>query len=109
MKQAKRNSIYTLSIFIAILFSCFIIGCKSQTIDENTAVKVYVENTIAEEEFSNQPDSIKNHQNKIFTKYHINRKDFEIFFSSMEPDTKKWHDFFERAEKYLSELKQKKH
>ncbi len=80
-------------------------GCKSHEIDSDTAVKVYVENLIAEEKYSSKPDSLNIERQTIFKKYNVSQADFDNYLQSMNDDTGKWEEFFKNADTYLNELK----
>ncbi len=104
-KLAKRNK-YLFALPLLLLF--FIIsGCKSSKIDDKTAVKIYVENLIVEEKYSSNTDSLRLQKQMVFKKYNLSRNDFDDFMKSMKDDPEKWKIFFEQADSYLNELKEK--
>lgn len=75
------------------------------TIDEEKAVKIYVESAIAEEQFSYSADSVKSRKGKIFEKYKTTPQDYKAYLKSLEYDEEKWTSFFKRADEYLTDLK----
>ena len=104
LKPVRRSDgriiLFLLSAFTVLL----IYGCGKKPIDEETAVKIYVENIIAEEKYSNNPDSLKTHRDKIFSHYDVTEEKYKEYFKSMESEPEKWQDFFKRTDDYLREL-----
>ncbi len=74
--------------------------------DEETAVKIYVERIIVEEKYSFSLDSIKVYKGKIFSKYNVTSHEYENFLKNLSDDSERWTHFFKRADTYLSELKE---
>lgn len=68
-------------------------------------VKVYVENVIAEQSFSNNTDSLRHHKNAVFKKYGLTEKEFETGLRKFSQDKDSWSKFFTKANNYLNELK----
>ncbi|MCX7797289.1 MAG: hypothetical protein N2249_01535 [Melioribacter sp.] len=99
MKQVKRNS-----FFIFILISLVLFSCKNKKLDDNIAIRVYVENIIIHEKYSYNQDTLRKYQNELFRSYNISKIDFENYLKSLKTDQNKWQDFFKRAEAYLNEL-----
>lgn len=101
LKLVKRGN-KELLLFLLLFF----IGCNSKLkLDEDTAVKVYVEKIIVEEKYINQPDSINYHTNKIFDKYHTSQEELMTFLKNLEFKSEKWNLFFRKADEYLIQLK----
>jgi len=94
------------SIVILILF-ILTTGCGKSNISEDALVKVYVENLIVLETYSFSADSLNSHQNRLFSKYNISKKEFEKQLKNYSEDSKEWQDFFKQANDYLVELKKK--
>ena len=87
--------------------SLTVCSCNEKPIDEKTAVKIYVENIIAEEKYSNNPDSLSMCRDKIFSKYDVTRENFENYFHDMNTESDKWKSFFKESDLYLAELQKK--
>lgn len=103
LKQVKRSNLFY--FFLLILTFFILIGCSKEKIEEDTAVRIYVENIILEEKYASNVDSIKFYQKKLFEKYHITKNQFENYLKSLKADIKKWQIFFNKAEIYLNDLK----
>lgn len=102
LKPANVNRKSALFFLAAALF---VISNCGGTIDEDKAVRIYVESTIAEEQFSYNVDSVKSRKGKILKKYKATRQDYEAYLKNLKYDEEKWTSFFKRADEYLTELK----
>lgn len=100
MKRAKNNFLF----FVLILIPAFI-SCSDNKIDQDTAVKIYVERIMVEEKYSYSLDSIKVHMDKVFKRYDVASNEFESYIKDMSDDQEKWTEFFKKAKNYLAELK----
>lgn len=85
----------------------FIYGCKKSSVGDDTAVKIYVENIVAEEKYFSNPDSLNIHRQKIYAKYNTSKTDYDNYLKTFEGDQEKWDRFFKEAETYLNVLKKK--
>lgn len=104
LKPAKRNNVF---LFLLLVLPIICPGCKSQSLDDETAVKIYVENIIAEEKYLSNPDSLKICKQKIYTQYKSDKKEFNEYLKNLKGDKDKWESFFKKADLYLAELKKK--
>ena len=106
LKQAKRNSF---QVFVLILFFAagLFTGCEKKSIDEDTAVKVYVEKLIAEESHSLKPDSVRIQVQNVFSKYNTTQNEFDNYMKSLADKPEKLQDFFKKSDEYLVELNKK--
>jgi len=104
LKPVKRNNFFLL---LLLALPIFCTGCKSQSIDDETAVKIYVENIIAEEKYLSNPDSLKICRQKIYSQYKSDSKKFNEYLKNLKGDKDKWENFFKKTDLYLSELKKK--
>ena len=93
--------------FVILILLILTAGCGKPNIAEDVLVKVYVENLIVLETYSFNADSLLSHQNKVFSKYNVSKKDFEKQLKNYSEDSKEWQDFFKQANNYLVELKKK--
>jgi hypothetical protein len=104
LKPVKRNNILLLLLLVLpIIYS----GCKSHSLDDETAVKIYVENIIAEEKYLSNHDSLRISKQKIFSKYKFDKKQFNEYLKDLNGNKDKWENFFKEADLYLSGLKKK--
>lgn len=94
-------------MLLLILLVGFVHGCKKYSVDEDTAIKIYVENIVAEEKYFSNPDSLILHRQKIYEKYKTSKTDYDNYLKSFEGNQEKWDLFFKEAESYLNELKKK--
>lgn len=102
LKPARRNN------FIFSLGLCFLLlltSCTKKKIDEEIAVRIYVENIILEEKYSYNIDSLKIYRRKLFEKYKVNQNDFEEYLRGLNANQKSWESFFKKADKFLIDLK----
>lgn len=100
LKQVKKGS-NTFLFFTLLLF----ISCSQNNLEENTAVKVYVEKIIIEEKYLSQPDSIKFHLNNLFAKYKTSEEEYKSFMYGLGYKSENWNRFFNSANEYLIQLK----
>ena len=103
MKPVRRSNFQLLLFYLSFCAIIFI-GCESKKIDKDKAVKIYVENVIAEEKFASNPDSLSAHQQKILSKYGVTKSEYENYFNSIEAEPLEWQDFFKKADAYIAEL-----
>jgi len=103
LKPAKRNSFF----FILIIISIFSFGCGKHKIDEDTLVKIYVENMIIHERYSYSADSLRVHSDLVFKKYNTTKQDYKAELQQYSDDSDMWESFFKKADAYLTELKSK--
>ncbi|MDH7603725.1 MAG: hypothetical protein QHH13_02375 [Melioribacter sp.] len=103
MKPAKRNKfIYSFGLCFLLLL---LTNCTEKKIDEEIAVRIYVENIILEEKYSYNVDSLKIYRRKLFEKYMISQNDFEEYLRGLKANQKSWENFFKKADKFLIDLK----
>ena len=107
LKLVKRNSLRILIIAVLFIASNFLIGCEKKSIDDDTAVKIYVEKLIAEESHSSNPDSLRIQIQNVFSKYNTTQQQFDGYMKSLEDNPDKLKKFFNDADKYLLELNKK--
>ncbi|MEW6193732.1 MAG: hypothetical protein AB1521_01075 [Bacteroidota bacterium] len=100
MKPVK-SKILLFAFFLLVL----VVSCAGDKIDEDTAVKIYVERIIVEEKYSFNLDSIKVQKEKIFSKYEVTPGEYEAYLKGLSDESELWADFFRRTDAYLSELK----
>ena len=96
---------FSLIILFIVIFSY---GCGSDSEKFDQTVKVYVEKTIAEERFMNEPDSLKKNVDQVFSKYGITREEYDKTLKSFEYNKEKWLAFLDSADAYLGELRKTK-
>ncbi len=101
LKPVRRNNF--LVIFFSVIIFCF--GCSKEKIPEETLIKVYVENVIVEETYAANTDSLRAHQQIVFSKYKITEKDFQNELERYADNKTKWETFFKKANDYLNDLK----
>jgi hypothetical protein len=80
------------------------IACDKARITEDTLIKVYVENTIVQEKYILNADSLRFQKQLIYNKYNITEKEFLEELSKYSDDKVMWEDFFKKANVYLNEL-----
>ena len=107
LKQAKRNSLRNTLFVVLFIVSSFFIGCEKKSIDDDTAVKIYVEKLIAEESHSSNPDSLRIQIQNVFSKYNTTQQQFDGYMKSLADNPDKLKEFFNDADKYLLELNKK--
>lgn len=104
LKPARKNRI-VLFFLLSISFLLTNFGCVKKNIEDDKAVRIYVENIIVEEKYSYNPDSLRIHQQFIFNKYKTTKQQFETYLKNLEADQIKWQSFFKKADEYLTELR----
>ncbi|MFA3783122.1 hypothetical protein ABRY23_08675 [Melioribacteraceae bacterium 4301-Me] len=106
MKLVKENNIYLL-IWIFCSLVLLINGCKkSSRYDVKFLSKIYVENLVIKQKYSQ--DSLKIMQERLFKNYGITQEEFENELNSFADNQKKWSEFFNEAQNYLTEIQQTK-
>lgn len=108
MKPARK-----IKYFLAILLTAAGIltsGCKEkkhEPEDINQLAEVYVELTVAREQYAAVEDSTKLQQavDSIYTKFGFTDESYEKELKSIEPSSEVWEDFFAHANSYLDTLK----
>lgn len=100
LKPAKRNIKTLLIILLFISFSC-----NKNKLNEDTAVTVYVEKTIVEEKYADQPDSLKFYKEKIFNANNTSENGLKEFMNDLGYKSDSWNRFFKKADEYLTKLK----
>jgi len=83
----------------------FLTGCDKKNIDEQTAVKIYVENIILEEKYFYNVDSLNIYRKKMFDRYNVSAKDFEEYLKGLKANQNQWENFFKKADEFLKDLK----
>lgn len=101
LKPAKRNSAILFVFLILLLCS----DCGGGKASEEVLVKVYVENVIADQTFTKNPDSLRIKKEAVFKKYGITEQEFESELRKYSQDKERWASFFKKANTYLDDLK----
>ncbi len=102
LKPARRNKF----IFSLLVVSFLLItNCTKKIIDEEVAVRIYVENIILEEKYSYNTDSLRIYRKQLFEKYKISQNDFEEYLRGLKANQKSWESFFKKADEFLNDLK----
>ena len=103
MKQVKRINKVILVLF---LFSVLYYGCdKAPKVERSKLVKVYVEKTIAQSQYSNSRESLDSAKQAIFNKYNLTEEEYNTAIEGIEPKAEYWDGFFKEAKAYLDSLK----
>jgi hypothetical protein len=100
LKPVKRNN----PVLLILFFALFCFACGKEKISEEVLIKVYVENIIADQTFTNNADSLRIHKKNIFKKYGLTEKEFESELGKYSQDKEAWASFFRKANNYLDEL-----
>jgi Domain of unknown function (DUF4296) len=101
-KRVKENKFFPLLLIPAFTL---LVCCGGKKIGTETLVRTYVDNLIAQETYSYNPDSLNTHRKKIFEKYSISQTDFENSLKNYREDQDKWTLFFKRSNDILDSLK----
>lgn len=107
LKQARKNSLWILCLPVFCITIFVFTNCGNESIDDDTAVKIYVEKIIAEESYSFNADSVSAAKQKVFSKYNTTRQKFDAYLKSLEDKPEKLESFFKRADEYLLQLNKK--
>lgn len=100
LKPARRNNLYFALTLLLLLFW----GCSREKISEDTLIKVYVENTIVQEKYLLNQDSLRFHKQLVYDRYSVTEKDFIGELHKYSDDKIMWDNFFKKANVYLNEL-----
>ena len=101
LKLARKNNLLIIFFIAAIFFS----SCQRNKIDEDTLVRIYVENIIVEESQSpNSKESVKKKE-EIVKRYNVSQKDVDDAMLSMKGDKERWDSFFQKANALVDDLK----
>lgn len=103
MKQVKKNKFI---LIIALILSALIWGCEEEPqVERSKLVKVFVEITVAQNKYSNYPDSLQIAKQQIFDKYEITPELYKTSIENAEIRAEYWDAFFKEAKEYLDSLK----
>jgi hypothetical protein len=100
LKPARKNNFYLALTLLPFL----VFGCGREKIPQDTLVKVYVENTIVQEKYLLNQDSLRFHKQLVYDKYNVSEKDFISELGKYSDDKIMWENFFKKANAYLNEL-----
>jgi len=96
---------YRLLILSPFLFIYFFACSENNQPERDDIIKIYVDLLIIQEKYSNMPDSINLHYERIFEKYDTKEEIYKSAFKNFSDDPDKWKLFFDDAEKYLESIK----
>lgn len=103
MKRAKRVNKVILVLF---LFSVLYYGCDEEPkVERSKLVKIYVEKTIAQSQFLNNPVLLDSAKHAIFQKYNLTEEEYKTAIESIEPNSEYWDAFFKEAKTYFDSIK----
>jgi hypothetical protein len=103
LKQAKKVDNLILILF---LFSVLYYGCdEGPKVERSKLVKVYVEKTIAQSQYSDNPVLLDSAKQAIFQKYNLTEEQYKTAIEGIEPNSEYWNAFFKEAKTYLDSIK----
>lgn len=92
------------SINIIFFITLFLLGCN-KNVDDDTLVKVFVENLIVQERYYNNSQVLEIKKQEIFKKYNIDESKFMNSLLSLKYDRDKWNNFIRKSNDLLYDLK----
>ncbi|MCX6151913.1 MAG: DUF4296 domain-containing protein [Ignavibacteriales bacterium] len=95
------------SLISILLFSSFLfLTCSDEKVimDEEKFASIYVDLLINQEKNRGDTSKVKLEQNKIFTKYQVNRKQYEATLEYYHKDPERWRDFFVKVNNYYNRI-----
>ncbi len=93
-------------LFFSLLF-IFNFCSKSDNIDKQIAVKVYVEFLIINETYPANSDSIEIKKELVLKEFDIALDEYNKIISGLKDDKKEWNEFFKLSQQYLNQKKDK--
>lgn len=96
---------YPFIIFILLLLTITLfLSLQNRGKNEERFVEVYIQLSIAQVKFQNNPEKLEADRKKIFSEYKFSQKEMDRFLKSYKKNPEKWITLWERINQRLSEL-----
>ncbi len=100
---SKYKLIFILSIIIILAVIMFF-ALHHSGMSEDKFIEIYIQLSIAQEKFRDNPEKLVAERKKIFSEYKFSRKEMDRFLKSYKKNPEKWVTLWERINQHLSEL-----
>lgn len=97
-----------ISVLIAAVFSIILYSCDgSNKIPEDDFIKIYSDIIIAQDTLKLSGEELLSIKKNILKKHNYSEQDYEFTVNYYNEDVKRWEIFFDKAIKYLEDLRKK--
>ena len=100
---SKYKLIFILLIIIILAVIMFF-ALHHRGMSENKFIEVYIQLSIAQVKFQNNPEKLEAERKKFFSEYKFSQKEMDRFLKSYKKNPEKWVTLWERINQRLSEL-----
>jgi len=100
---SKYKLIFILLIIIILAVIMFF-AIHHSRMSEDKFIEIYIQLSIAQEKFRNNPEKLVAERKKIFSEYKFSQKEMDRFLKSYKKNPEKWVTLWERISQRLSEL-----
>ncbi|HEX9912592.1 MAG TPA: hypothetical protein VGB01_05010 [candidate division Zixibacteria bacterium] len=100
----SRYKVILILFILTLLTLILIFSFRHSVMSEDKFVEVYIQLSIAQEKFRNNPEKLVAERKKIFSENKFSRKEMDRFLKSYKKNPEKWVKLWERINQRLSEL-----
>ena len=104
---SKYKLIFILLIIIILAVIMFF-AIRHSGMSEDKFIEVYIQLSITQVKFQNNPEKLEAERKKIFSEYKFSQKEMDRFLKSYKKNPEKWIELWERINQRLSELIERK-
>jgi hypothetical protein len=92
-------------LFVLILLTLIMFfSLRHSGMSEDKFVEVYIQLSMAQVRFQNNPEKLEAERKKIFSEYKFSQKEMDRFLKSYKKNPEKWVTLWEKINQRLSEL-----
>jgi DNA repair ATPase RecN len=100
---SKYKAVFILLVLVIIALVLFLIF-RPKNPDEDKFVQVYVQLSIAQTKFQNDPAKLEQERKRTFSEYKFSQKDLNRLIKTYQKHPEKWVELWEKINERLSDL-----
>jgi len=100
---SRYKVILILLTLVIVAFVLFLLS-RPKSPDENKFVEVYIQLSMAQMKFQDNPDRLAAERKKILSEYKYSQKELDRFIKFYQKHPEKWVNLWEKINQRLSEL-----
>lgn len=100
----SRHKVIIIPLILVIVALILFLLFRPKSPDEGKFVEVYIQLSIAQMKFQDNPERLATERKKIFSEYKYSQKELDRFIKFYQKQPEKWVQLWEKINQRLSEL-----